>query len=144
MNITFHQKCAIRYTVTMRTFRLPPDLKINLYEQRQPQSFINIYSRKVDLAKTDGVSPDDVVTPIVKNLVLKASEQRRVYQYLTSPAETSLGRLVKWFTASSPATINFEGHKCDESTTGSEAIMNDFSLVDVLPDAASSSTSTMN
>ena len=44
------------------------DLKINLtMSSGSLYSYINYtYSGKVDPAKTDGVTPDDVVTPLIK------------------------------------------------------------------------------
>jgi len=99
------------------------DLKINLYmSSGSLQSFINYkYSRKVDPAKTDGVSPDDVVTPIVKILGPESFTESKdeFIKYLTSPAETSFrppGEMVHSFKSSDDKT--FEVYKCDESTTG--------------------------
>jgi len=96
------------------------DLKINLtMSSGSLYSFINYtYSGKVDPAKTDGVTPDDVVTPLIKILAPGSfTESKEEFtKHLASTDETGfrpMGEMVHSFKSNDRT---FEVYKCDEST----------------------------
>jgi len=96
------------------------DLKINLtMSSGSLYSYINYtYSGKVDPAKTDGVTPDDVVTPLIKILAPGSfTESKEEFtKHLASTDETGfrpMGEMVHSFKSNDKT---FEVYKCDEST----------------------------
>jgi len=98
------------------------NLKINLMmSSGSLQSYINYtYNDKVNPAKTDGVSPDDVVGPLVQVLAPESytESKEQFLKHLASEQETGfrpMGELVHGFKSDGKS---YEVYKCDESTPG--------------------------
>jgi len=98
-------------------------LKITLYmSAANLKTYVNhSYTDKVDPLKTDGVTADDVISPLVKILAPESytDSKEQFLKDVASEEETGfrpMGELVHSFTSSSGK--QFEVYKCRESTPG--------------------------